>query len=235
LRARRLYGTPLAADRLLTMRHVFVETNWVFACAAPAHHREVQAVELLDRARAGELQLHLPSPCLTEARQAIAVKCQPRNEADAIRRFLKRASAEQRVSSEDERITREVLDRFDRQVHRELEQFNDIIVALRQETNLHVFGLTERMLDRSIEVAQLDLMLKPFDQAILAAILVRAEELAAEGDADLNFCENDSDLQPWEKRTQKAKQPLARLYDDAGIWVYADFSMQNPPRPFAWT
>lgn len=70
------------------MRHVFVETNWVFGYAAPAHHKRLDALELLERARANEIQIHLPAPCLTEARQPIMRKCQPRNEADAIRQFL---------------------------------------------------------------------------------------------------------------------------------------------------
>jgi hypothetical protein len=29
------------------MRHVFVETNWVVGYAAPAHHKNAAAVELL--------------------------------------------------------------------------------------------------------------------------------------------------------------------------------------------
>ena len=57
------------------MRHVFVETNWVFAYAAPAHHKRLDAVELLARARANEVRIHLPAPCLTEARPPIMRKC----------------------------------------------------------------------------------------------------------------------------------------------------------------
>jgi hypothetical protein len=53
------------------MRHVFVETNWVFDYAAPGHHKSLDAVALLDRARANDLQLHLPALCLTEARHVI--------------------------------------------------------------------------------------------------------------------------------------------------------------------
>jgi hypothetical protein len=50
---------------------VFVETNWVFAYAAPAHHKGLDAVELLKSARANEIRIHLPAPCLTEARLPI--------------------------------------------------------------------------------------------------------------------------------------------------------------------
>ncbi|MGH9430203.1 MAG: hypothetical protein ACRD3T_01535 [Terriglobia bacterium] len=70
--------------------------------------------------------------------------------------------------------------------------------------------------------------LKPFDQAILAAVLVRAESLRGLGDADeISFCELDGDLQPWDKNG-RSKQPLTALYDSARIWVYGDFAMENP-------
>jgi hypothetical protein len=95
------------------MRHVFVETNWVFGYAAPAHHKRLDAIDLLQRARDGEVHLHLPAPCLSEVRQPIRTKCQPRNEADAIREFLLRSRAERSVSAEQERVTRQVLDRFE--------------------------------------------------------------------------------------------------------------------------
>ena len=46
------------------------------------------AAELLNRARRGDFTIHMPNVCIGEARQAIMTKCQPRKEADAIRRFL---------------------------------------------------------------------------------------------------------------------------------------------------
>lgn len=100
------------------MRHVFVESNWVFGYAAPAHHKAPGAVALLERSREGELRMHLPAPCITEARRPILSKCQPRQEADAIRRFLLRAKAEQTISHQQERITSQVLDRFEQQVRK---------------------------------------------------------------------------------------------------------------------
>ncbi len=215
------------------MRHVFVETNWVFSYAAPAHHKRLDAVNLLERARAGELHLHLPAPCLTEARQPILTKCQPRYEADAIRRFLLRAKAEQSVSSEQERITREVLDRFEHQVRAELRQLDETIASLRGVTGVEIFPLNENMLERSVLLSTLDLSLKPFDQAILAAVLVRAEELRRESGIELSFCEMDADLQPWDKHGD-VKQPLTDLYDTAGVWVYGDFDLRAPERPKHW-
>src|ERR1035438_8440172 len=102
------------------MLHVFVETNWVFGFAAPAHHKKPAAVELLERARRGELRLHLPSVCLTEVRYPLRTKCQPRNEADAIRDFLKLKWNACRLTVEDLDATNRVLNRFESSVTGEL-------------------------------------------------------------------------------------------------------------------
>jgi hypothetical protein len=53
------------------MRHVFVESNWVFSSCAPRHLRSPFAELLLQKARAGELRLHLPAICLREGGDAI--------------------------------------------------------------------------------------------------------------------------------------------------------------------
>ena len=100
------------------MRHVLVETNWVWGYAAPGHHKDLDAVSLLRRSRQRELRLHLPGACLTEARQSILTKCQPRREANAVRGFLARAKLEQIVTEDQERLTLEVLDKFEQQVHK---------------------------------------------------------------------------------------------------------------------
>ena len=89
------------------------------------------------------------------------------------------------------------------------------------------------MLERAVHLSTMDLQLKPFDQAILAAVLVRAEDLRNAGAADVCFCEKDSDLQPWDKRDE-AKQPLTNLYDESAVWVYGDFSLRAPDRPEIW-
>jgi hypothetical protein len=216
------------------MRHVFVETNWVFAYAAPAHRKRLDAVGLLEHAREGQVLIHLPATCITEARSAIQRKCQPRNEADAIRQFLLRARKEGTVPIEREGAAREVLDQFDQQVLGELREVPNILKALRTEPGLDLFALNEKMLDRAIALAETDLALKPFDQAILAAVLGRAEELRTEGQTDLCFCVIDADLQPWDK-LGAPKDLLVKLYDDALVWVYSDFDMSKPERPENWS
>src|ERR1035438_6374722 len=127
------------------MRHVFVETNWVFAYAAPAHRKNLNAVALLKRAGAGDLRLHLSSPCLIEARQAIRWKCQPREESEAVRSFLVRAIAEHTISREHDRIVRETLAKFERQMHSELSQLGEVIDGLlrRDALDVHSLNLSE--------------------------------------------------------------------------------------------
>src|SRR5712692_4703133 len=95
------------------MPRVFVESNWLFAYAAPAHHQVPAAAELLDRARRGDFTLHIPNICFGEARQAILTKCQPRNEANAIRRFLTWARPADHVTEADATATRVVLDKYE--------------------------------------------------------------------------------------------------------------------------
>jgi len=68
---------------------------------------------LLERASAGELLLHIPAVCLTEARNPIKKYCQPRNEADAIIKFLKWAISIGLISLENHGIVQDVLVRFE--------------------------------------------------------------------------------------------------------------------------
>jgi hypothetical protein len=86
---------------------------------------------------------------------------------------------------------------------------------------------------RCADLSYRNLKLEPFDQAILAAILVRGERLLAEGVEETAFCELDSDLQPWDKRGDP-KERLAGMYDQARIWVYGDFLLQAPAKPHDW-
>ncbi len=214
------------------MKHVFVETNWVVDYCAPAHKRGLAATQLLNLARSGALHLHLPSPCLSEAGGAIRKKFQPR-EANTVREYLKWARAGGQVGAEDEQVTRRVLDRFERLVNDDLDSLDDSLSALRSEAGLEVFPLSEAMLERSVGLAIEKLDLKPFDNSILAAVLVRAEELRQEGNSDLAFCELDWDLRPWDKN-RRGKPTLKRLYDGVQVWVYGDFTLTTPEPPASW-
>jgi len=67
------------------------------------------------------------------------------------------------------------------------------------------------MLERAVDLSSENLYLEPFDQAILAAVLVRAEQLRSAKDHEFSFCEPDGDLQPWGRKRGEPKQPLTDL------------------------
>jgi hypothetical protein len=215
------------------MRHVFVETNWVVECAAPAHHKTPAALELLNRAASGELRLYLPVICLSEARRPILKGYRSRNEANRVRQFLLWARDNKFVDPKDEEATRRALDQMEGRVKADLEKLDETLESLKVAEGVETFNLSQPMLERFAGLSLAKLDLQPFDQAILAAILVRAEELHSHGIDQMDFCELDSDLQPWDKDS-RPKQPLAELYDRARVWVYGDFSLQAPEKPAGW-
>jgi predicted nucleic acid-binding protein len=215
------------------MRNVFVETNWVVACASPKHLRLPAALELAEMAQHGEIRLYLPSICISEAQHPIRSKYQPRAAADSIRKYLAWAMVEQHWDRNEVEIVRRTLDRYESGVAAELDQLKGTLDEFRNRPGIEVFPLDEQMLQRSVELSSQQVNLKPYYQAILAALLVRAEQLRAAGELELCFCELDGDLQPWDKNG-RPKQPLTSLYDQAQIWVYGDFAMKSPERPLDW-
>ena len=68
--------------------------------------------------------------------------------------------------------------------------------------------------------------LKPFDLAILAAILIKALELKNQGYEILGFCELDSDLLPWDKNGDP-KLSMLELYNNAELQVYGNLALLN--------
>jgi len=211
------------------MTHVFVETNWVVAYAAPAHARVREAIALAQKAASGEVRLYLPSVCLSEARYPIRTKFHPRRPAEAVRNYMAWAMAEGTVRADEGGVARRVLDRYETSVLAELADTEDRLRLLQDHPGIEIFPLSEEMLRRTVDLSTQNLDLKPFDQAILAAVLVRGGALRAEGADEVSFCELDSDLQPWDKNGRN-KEPLTGLYNSAGIWVYGDFDMASPPR-----
>ena len=211
------------------MKHVFVETNWVFEYGAPVHVRSSAALTLAQRAEAGELRLYVPSICPAEARRPIRLKFNPRSSANSVRRYVDWASMEGELNAEDFTTVRRVLARYEATLLAELDRLDERMGLLRNHPGIEVFPLSEEMLVRAVELSIENLDLEPFDQAILAAVLVRAEALRDAGADDIAFCELDGDLQPWDK-AGRSKQLLSSLYDAAGVWVYGDFAMENPPK-----
>jgi len=116
-------------------------------------------------------------------------------------------------------------------VKRDLGQLDELLASPDKEHGVEIFSMNEDMLVRSVQL--LHLGLQPFDQAILASILVKAETLKKNGIERFSFCEADSDLQPSDK-LGAPKEPLLSIYDQAAIWVYQDFLLQEPQMPANW-
>ena len=178
---------------------VFVETNWVVDIVAPAHLQSQQASQLLSLAEAGEFELYLPAICLTEARETIHRRFTPRSRSKDLRKFVQWAKRQGKMTTEDANAAFRVFDKFDGLVANELTKVPERLIELAEHPNLNVFPLSESMLERQVYIGAMDTSLKPYDLAVLAAILVRAEDLQQQEHSWVGFCELDSDLQPWDK------------------------------------
>jgi len=171
------------------LEHVFVETNWLVGCLAPAHHKVHAAIELLDKAKRGEVTLHLPAICIAECHRPIRDKFQVRLEADRVRKFLLWAKSNGNVEPQQEETVRRILDQMESLVKRDLERLADSLNDLLAQKGVEVFHLEEEMWLRTTELSHLGLQLQPFDQAILASILVKSEMLKKQGVNRFAFCE----------------------------------------------
>ncbi len=114
------------------MHHVFVETNWVVAYTAPAYLRMPAALALSEKAAAGEISLHLPAICLSEARGPVRTNSHPRKPADHVRKYLAWATAEEKLSTDDDATVRRVLDQYESQFAAELQDLDERLARLRQ-------------------------------------------------------------------------------------------------------
>lgn len=101
-----------------------------------------------------------PSDCFTEARRAIQ-KFHPRNEADAVRHFLKRSRQTGTVSQSDAQATLRILSQFEGSVRGELDQIDATFDKIRSTPNVSVFPLTDSMLKLSVELSLSEVSLQP--------------------------------------------------------------------------
>ena len=215
------------------MPHIFVETNWVVDCCAPAHNRVPAATDLLRRARNGDIQLHLPAICIAESRRPLSQKFQTRLEADRIRRYVTWALGEGRIRAGDADIVRTIIQQMENAVRDELRVMEDALRELAASPGVEMVNYDADMMGRAMEIGFRMPEIKPIDQAILACVIVRAQKLYRDGDREMFFCELDSDLQPWDRDGQRIEK-LATEYDDVNVWVCGDYLLQSPPVPDNW-
>jgi len=205
---------------------VLVETNWVVDVTAPGHLQSPQAIRLLQQADAGEFVLYVPAICLVEARETVPRRFAPRSRSEDFRKFVRWARDEGRLNIADATAAFRVFEQFDQLVASELMKVSERLEALAHHPGLTIFPLSEAMLERQVSIGAMEVSLKPFDLAILAAVLVKSEQLQQEGNPWVGFCELDSDLQPWDKFGAR-KAILSDLYNNARTWVYPDFLVEE--------
>lgn len=212
------------------MRHVFVETNWLVTLAAPARNPPPAAVELRDSAEDGRIRIYLPACCISEAKKTIRLKFQPK-EADTLRSFVQWAFEKKHFDHETAESARKLLASFQGHVTAELSALTDTLRAITSAAGVEVLPLDDAVLGTSLELHFNEVELSEFDRAVLATVLTKGRSLRDSGETDVSFCELDSKLWPWEKRTGRPRAEFRKLYDDAGVWVYSDFTLTSPEQP----
>jgi hypothetical protein len=218
------------ADWKLEVRHVFLETSWLFAVAAPSYQRTPAAIELLNLAKEGHIKIYVPACCIQEAKHTIRTKFQPK-EADRLGAFVRWAVEQSVLDDKTAESARVMLSTFQGRVTAELDCLKDTLRDITSAAGVEVLPLDDAMLKMSIDLQFTEIKLDTFDRAILTAVLTKGRELRDGGATDVFFCTRDSDLLPWEKKTGRLLDELKKLYDDAGVWVYSDFTLASPLRP----
>lgn len=136
-----------------------------------------------------------PHIALREAKAAILRKHQPK-EHRILQQFRKWAKDHQEIDAQTSIAANQFLGKFSDLVTTELARLDQRIDEIQSASGLEVFALNDAMLERSISlrVEVPDPQLKPFDETILAAVLVRAGDLVSE--SRRIFCTLDFDLSP---------------------------------------
>ena len=121
-----------------------------------------------------------------------------------------------------------MLSSFEGQVRSGLDKLNDTLLDITKAAGVEVLPLDDAALGMSVELHFKEVELSEFDRAVLATVLTKGWSLRDSGETDVSFCELDSDLWPWEKRNRQPRAELKKLYDDAGVRVYSDFTLTSP-------
>jgi hypothetical protein len=173
--------------------------------------------------------LHIPNVSFAEARQSIQTKCQP-VDGPGIHRYIRWPHKNGQLNEGQAREAHQLADKYVQSISKELSDVSAILQGVADLPWVKMFALDDEMLDLANQLALTRVAQKPFDHAILAGILVSSSRLWNQGERGISFAEMDSDLQPWGSKGAP-KDDLRKLYDDAHVWVYGDFTLQFPPRP----
>ena len=128
-----------------------------------------------------------------------------------------------------------MLQSFVQDVRTDLSHLNERLKEVSTAPGVEVVALDNEILQVCVDLYFIEIEPSDFDRAVLAAVLTKGKALRAAGIQDVNFCQLDSKMWPWEKKKadqpQRPRSELKKLYDAAGVWVYSDFTLENPRRP----
>jgi len=128
------------------MSHVFVETNWLQAYAAPAHHKMSTAVDLLERAKQGEFVLHIPNASFSEALQSIQAKCQP-VDGPGIHRYIGWAQKNGQLDDDLAEKAHQRAEKYLQAITKELAAVPEIVSEVARLSCVAMFALDDEMLN----------------------------------------------------------------------------------------
>ena len=208
-------------------RHVLVETNWIWDCIAPTYLRpDPTAKHLLEKARAGVVEIHIPAICRHEAVGSIRRRIgSPERKVDFLKAFNRSAHSEGLIKSKASADITTYLDDFIRIVENQYRDLDALAASVIESPGVNTFGMNDAMLMRAIQLRS-DLASTPlatFDQAIVGAILIRADELRTQGILDLIFCSSDSDTSNVTKNGNQCRAELDVIYRRAGLATQGHF------------
>jgi hypothetical protein len=168
--------------------------------------------------------IHVPHIALREAKSAILRKHQPK-EHRVLQQFRKWAKQQQEIDAETSIAANQFLGKFSDVVTTELARLDQRIDEVQSTRGVEVFALNDAMLERSISLRTEvpDPQLKPFDETILAAVLVRADDLVSE--PRRVFCTLDFDLSPIVRN--HTRKHLKAVYDRAKVEVRTSFDLSD--------
>jgi hypothetical protein len=170
-----------------------------------------------------------PTCLLRRARQSIPTKCQP-VDGPGIHRYIRWAHKNGELNDERAKDAHRLAESYGQDIRKELIAVPSILKDVAGLSCVNMFALDDEMLDLANELTLEKVAQKPFDHAILAGILVSSLRLWNRGERGISFAELDSDLQPWGLKGAP-NADLSKLYDNAHVWVYGDFTLQFPPHP----
>lgn len=213
------------------VRHVFVETNWVFDCIVPEYQRTPQALRLLRLAQEGKIALHLPAISLREAADTMRLRSEkPKDYAKLFGEFRRFERSKGRLTETESEVVARFLDDFVKSQEAARADIDARLASLAATANVDCFALDDEMLKRTVDLRAeiFDVTLQPFDEAILGGVIVRAERLQQEGVLASTFCSLDEDLSPRKKKNRSTvrSNSLDKLYRTAGIEFRFDFDVR---------